>query len=284
MKVNAQGVLETSNIYFHTPSEMARKMFFYPVCTGHYFCDRTYIVNRRSYNSFLVLLVLKGRGYVEQGGRRIPLSEGSLALVDCYRDHCYGSEHGWEIVWCHFDGVLARTYYESIAANSKCVISLPDPHTAERSLDKIYSMFHDAKKASEASISKHLTAVLTEFLLAEDASAGDSQESGATERILAYITENVSQPLTLEHLAQKAALSPFYFTRVFKKETGYTPHEYLIHARVNAAKYYLKTSDMPVKEVSIHCGFASECTFCTTFKKLVGTTPLLYRRHEGPSA
>ena len=280
MKVNAQGVLETSNIYFHTPSELARTMFFYPVCTGHYFCDRTYIVRRQSYNSYLVLLVLKGKGYVEQGGRRILLAEGSIALLDCYKDHCYGTETGWEIIWCHFDGVLSRRFYDAIAQENNCIVTLQNPYPAQRSLEKIYAKFHETGKAMEASISKYITIVLTELLASANNDTSEKSQTTTTENILAYIAENISQQLTLDHLAQKAALSPFYFTRVFKKETGYTPHEYIIFARINAAKYYLKTSSLPIKEVSINCGFASECTFCTTFKRVVGTTPLLYRRNE----
>jgi len=280
MKVNAQGVLSKSNIYFHTPSETARKLFFYLVCTGHYFCDGTYVVNRKSYNSFLVLMVLKGKGYVEQGGRRSLLTEGSIALLDCYSEHIYGTDTGWEIIWCHYDGAMARPYYESVAQDNNCILTLQNPYTAQRNLEKLYAMFHEAGKAMEAVISKYITIVLTEFMINTSGDITENAQSGTTENILAYIAENVSKPLTLEHLAQKASLSPFYFTRVFKKETGYTPHEYLIIARLNAAKYYLKTTDLPIKDISIQCGFASECTFCTTFKRVIGTTPLLYRRNE----
>jgi len=280
MKVHNQGVLDSSNIYFHTPSETALKMFFYLVCTGHYFCDKTYIVNRQSYNSFLVLHVIKGRGYVEQGGKRILLPEGSTVLLDCYKPHCYGTENGWEIVWCHFDGPQARAYYDAITEDNTIVFELQNPYAVRRGLDKTYAMFHEASKAMEANISKYITIVLTELLNSDNAAAAENMQSSTTENILAYIAENVSQQLTLEHLAQKAALSPFYFTRVFKKETGYTPHEYLIISRMNAARYYLKTTDLPIKEIAVNCGFASECNFCTTFKRIVGTTPLVYRRSE----
>ena len=145
MKVNAQGVLSKSNIYFHTPSETARKLFFYLVCTGHYFCDGTYVVNRKSYNSFLVLMVLKGKGYVEQGGRRSLLTEGSIALLDCYSEHIYGTDTGWEIIWCHYDGAMARPYYESVAQDNNCILTLQNPYTAQRNLEKLYAMAISSK-------------------------------------------------------------------------------------------------------------------------------------------
>ena len=62
MKVYSKGVLPSSEIYFHTPSETARNLFFYPLCVGHYWCSGEYRVDRSSYNSYLALFVEKGTG------------------------------------------------------------------------------------------------------------------------------------------------------------------------------------------------------------------------------
>ena len=97
------------------------------------------------------------------------------------------------------------------------------------------------------------------------------------EEVLSYISENIDQPLTLESLAQRVSLSPFYFSRVFRKETGYTLREYLINTRINAARFYLRTTELSLKEISYRCGYGSDSTFCTTFKRITGMTPLEYR-------
>lgn len=119
MKIRERGVLAESEIYFHTPSEMARRMFFYLRCTGRYLCDETYAVQRQSYNSFLILYVVRGQGYCYVDDARVPLSAGHFALLDCYRPHRYGTDTGWEILWIHYDGVLARDYYEAVV-NTRC--------------------------------------------------------------------------------------------------------------------------------------------------------------------
>ena len=277
MKVYSKGVLPSSEIYFHTPSETARNLFFYPLCVGHYWCSGEYRVDRSSYNSYLALFVEKGTGYVQVDGRRRTVGENSVFLLDCYQPHIYGSEEGWEIYWLLFDGTQAQAYFRTLCPISNClVMTPPDPRSVRRSLVRIYNLFHDRGKVSESMVNKYTVSLLTDFFTGSPATA-DRGES-VSEELLSYIAENLEQPLTLTDLARRASLSPYHFTRQFKKETGYTPHEYIIFARVNAAKYYLKTTSLPAKAITHKCGFSSEAAFCTTFKRVVGVTPLEYRR------
>lgn len=279
MKIKEAGVLSDSDIYFHTASETARRMYFYIRCTGRYRCDERYAVRRQSYDSYLILHVLRGRGYCYLDGRRVEMSEGSFVLLDCYHPHRYGTDSGWDILWIHFDGVLSPEYFSTIAGAKKQLIQPSNPYNAMRGLEKIYRMYHHEKRAVEALISKYITTVLTEFLLFENLPEKRAEHSGSIEELLNYISENIEQPLTLEGLAQRVSLSPFYFSRIFKKETGYTVRDYLIHTRINAAKFYLKTTVLSLKEISYRCGYNSDSTFCTTFKRITGTTPLGYRNH-----
>lgn len=279
MKIKECGVLPSSDVYFHTASETARHLYFHIRCTGRYQCDGQYAVHRKSYNSFLILHVLHGRGYCYIDGKRCELSEGSFILLDCYQPHRYGTESGWEILWVHFDGVLARGYYKTIACAKKQLISPSNPYPAMRGLEKNFRMFHHEKRAIEPLISKNIVAVLTEFLLFENSPENQSEHASGLEELLNYISENIDKTLTLEGLAQRVSLSPFYFSRVFKQEIGYTVRDYLILTRVNAAKFYLKTTTLSLKEIAYRCGYSSDSTFCTTFKRVAGKTPLGYRNN-----
>ena len=87
----------------------------------------------------------------------------------------------------------------------------------------------------------------------------------------------ISSNLTMEELADHVSLNLSYFIRCFKKETGMTPHSYLISIRLQQAVYYLKTTDRTVKDIGFACGFQSENSFCITFKKHKGYTPSEYR-------
>jgi len=68
-------------------------------------------------------------------------------------------------------------------------------------------------------------------------------------RVLSYIAENHEHELTLEDLAGEAAMSTFHFAREFKRATGTTPHQHLIHFRVERAKALLAESQLPLAEV-----------------------------------
>lgn len=95
---------------------------------------------------------------------------------------------------------------------------------------------------------------------------------------ISYINEHFQKDLSLEQLAAEANMSPFHFTRVFTKETGITPHQYLIKTRLSAAKYLLKSTEMSIKNIAFSTGFNSETSFCTTFKKWENVTPSQYRQ------
>ena len=277
MKINEPGVLPESNAYFHTPSLMANNLFFTLSCTGRYACNGNYAVRRASYDSFLLLYVVRGRGYCYIGQQRIELRSGALVILDCYQPHRYGTDSEWEIIWIHFDGRLARDYFEAIVQTKRQIIMPKNVYHAARGLERIYNMFHVEKRISEVLVSKNITSVLSEFLMYEQPREGNVEHSVRIEEVLSFINENIDQPLTLESLAQQASLSPFYFSRVFKKETGYTLREYLINTRINAARFYLRTSELSLKEITYRCGYGSDSTFCTTFKRITGMTPLEYR-------
>jgi AraC-like DNA-binding protein len=276
MKIKENGVQASSEVYFHTASETAKSLFFYIRCTGRYQCDGDYAVQRQRYNSFLLLFVVSGSGYLTLDGRKTPISEGTLALLDCYQPHSYGTDTGWDILWVHFDGEQARAYYNTIVESHSQYLLMPDPYRVMRSMEKIFRMYHHEKCASEAMINQYIVTVLTELLVSVPERVNDGI-GGNMEESLTFITQNLDRPLTLNELAKRAALSPFYFSRVFKRETGYTPHDYLVHARVNAAKFYLKTTQHSNKEISYRCGFSSESSFCTVFKRVTGITPQTYK-------
>lgn len=173
--------------------------------------------------------------------------------------------------------MLVRDYYEAVV-NTRCQVIFPqNPYALMRGLERIYRMYHHEKRANEALISKNIVNILTGFLTAQTPGETGQSHSAAIEELLSYITENIDQPLSLEELARRASLSPFYFSRVFKRETGYTFREYLLKTRVNRAKFYLKTTSLSLKEISYRCGYGSESTFCTTFRHATGLTPMGYR-------
>lgn len=91
--------------------------------------------------------------------------------------------------------------------------------------------------------------------------------------ILEHIQAHLAQDLTLVKLAAIAQVSPNYFATQFKRSTGFAPHQYVIHHRIERAKDLLIQQRMAIADVAYHVGFAHQSHFTRHFKRLVGVTP-----------
>lgn len=275
-------VISGSDYYIYTPSAQALGLFLYPLIVGRFQYLPGYCQRRNALDSFLVMRILCGACEVEYGGHRYRAREGQVVLLDCYAPHAYYTCVGWEAEWVHFDGVCARGYYEAVLAGGSPVITLKNSYRFEKYLHKIYAQFQQNDPAREALLNNYLVNILTELLIGRDSASPGSQTGGIIEDSIAYINENLAQELSLDDLAAQASLSPFYFSRLFKKETGFSPHQYVIAARINNAKFLLHSTNDSVKSICFTVGFTSESSFCTAFKKETGLTPTDYRNqvHE----
>ncbi len=266
------GVLEGSAMRFYTVDEKAAGPFLYPLCSGRFVCDGRYRVHRKRYDSLLLLLVIRGEGYLETPANRQVLRRGALALVDCYEEHCYGTDSGWEILWCHFDGTSARSFETQVQAvypENVRMLTGSDLSRAEEELDGI------RREDSLPRLHLRLTRLLT-FLL--EMPRREETETGALDAVLSCIGQRFGEPITVAQMAEMAALSPWHFLRVFQKKMGMTPHAYLLQVRVNAARFYVSSGTLPLREIAWRCGFESASALCKAFRRVTGQTPGAYRQ------
>ncbi|MDR5585891.1 MULTISPECIES: AraC family transcriptional regulator [Clostridium] len=92
------------------------------------------------------------------------------------------------------------------------------------------------------------------------------------EEILKYINTNISEDLSIEFLAKKFFISKYYLMHKFKKETGYTLHNYILQKRLLIAKDLIENGEAVLK-VSTKCGFNDYSSFLRSFKKLFNKSP-----------
>ena len=94
-----------------------------------------------------------------------------------------------------------------------------------------------------------------------------------------FIDNNHSQPIDLNNVADEAFFSKYHFIRLFKKIYGKTPHQYLIHVRIEKAKQFLH-ADESVSSVCYSVGFDSISSFTSLFKKIVGMPPAAWQAQQ----
>lgn len=100
-------------------------------------------------------------------------------------------------------------------------------------------------------------------------------------RLLEYLQLHYAEAISLEEAARQTSLSKFYFTRIFKQQTGQTFYEYLSFLRMQAAESYLKDTAVPVADIAAACGYANVSSFNRTFRKYRECSPSEYRSLYG---
>ncbi|MBS0248059.1 MAG: helix-turn-helix transcriptional regulator [Proteobacteria bacterium] len=100
----------------------------------------------------------------------------------------------------------------------------------------------------------------------------------AVERVIAFMRDNLADPLTLNDLAEIAHCSPWHFNRVFTEVTGMSPLRYLSHLRIEAAKLAVMNSDRRIIDIAFGVGYNSLGSFGKRFTELVGLAPSEWRK------
>lgn len=95
-----------------------------------------------------------------------------------------------------------------------------------------------------------------------------------------WIAANSSSVITLEEMAVIASMNSQHFLRMFRQVYGITPHQYLIHCKLEKAKELLRSTHMPVLMICQEIGFESVYSFTLLFRKRFGIPPARYRKDE----
>ena len=109
---------------------------------------------------------------------------------------------------------------------------------------------------------------------------GSRKESSLSviEKAKSYINDHFQKDISLDEVSKEVNVSPYYFSKLFKEETGQNYIEYMTEIRINKAKELLSQgNETSMKEICISCGYQDPNYFSRIFKKTVGLTPTEYR-------
>lgn len=94
----------------------------------------------------------------------------------------------------------------------------------------------------------------------------------------AILLEHLEGDVSIADVADACNLSRGYFIRAFREATGMTPYQWLLNQRVDRARHLISTSNAPLAEVAVACGFADQSHFTRVFSAIAGRTPGTWRR------
>lgn len=111
--------------------------------------------------------------------------------------------------------------------------------------------------------------------------ASQASEMTSIRELQIWIAEHLDRKLSVEDLADRMAMSVRNFERVFTREVGTTPSQYVLQVRVEAARRLLERTDGGLKRVASASGFGSVDVMRRAFVRLLGITPRRYRELAG---
>ena len=128
----------------------------------------------------------------------------------------------------------------------------------------------------------HTVELVSKMLRSYKESTGRSADhlSPRVLKVIEFIRENYSSRISIDSLAKSLGVSPSYLSRQFKREVGATIHEYVLNHRISESLKLLKNGS--VAECAFSMGFADSSHYISTFKRVLGVTPMEYaKKHFG---
>lgn len=279
MKCNETGVLRKSEVYFSSPSQTAKKIYFYPISAGHFFCVEGYHLVRKNYNSLLITHILDGSFTYIKDGKHITAHKGDTVILDCYKPHEYYTNDSFESIWIHIVGANSYDIFEEIEKNEGNLVKCKDVQHLRKLLFRVFDGMKGDYPTTELSVSLDIYKIFTELLNPQSTkSKGKSNYEDSIQTVKEYIAENLNENLTVGALAKIVNMSSSHFSRVFKQQTGFSPYDYILISRLNRAKYLLQVTDMTVSSIAYEIGFNSESNFIYFFTENEGISPGKFRK------
>ena len=98
-------------------------------------------------------------------------------------------------------------------------------------------------------------------------------------RAIAFMNRNLQRPMMRWQIAEAVNISEDYLTRIFRREEGISPWDYLQRCRIGLAMKLLRGTGSSIGDIAASTGFSDKAYFCRVFRRIAGTSPLQYRQN-----
>ena len=231
------------------------------------------------HEDFSVGVSLRGGLAFDQGGSKYVAPSGVISAINPMDPHnSYpATDEGWTIVCLLVPIAIMRMIVSEIGERERTPAfrhRVIDDEAMARRLVQL----HRVLETSVDPLERHAQTVATFAHLIQRHTTATTvlppvrRERAAVRRAREMLHDSYRRSVTLAELADTAGLSRFHFLRVFRSETGLTPHVYLNHVRVMEAKRQL-LSGRSIADAALHCGFADQSHLARRFKEVIGFTP-----------
>jgi AraC family transcriptional regulator len=195
------------------------------------------------------------------------------------------AETPYKVLLCLIDPLLLSGVESELDRCSKGELQFR-VNSHDPALHQLVTMLHADTTAGgppEQLYREHLTYAIALRVLSlsatptTDAKANSPLPYRKLHRVIERMDE-LGNSVSLEELAKISGYSRNHFLRMFHAATGQTPHNYLMHRRIERAKELIKKRSLSLIDVALTCGYSSHSHMTQVFRKILGVTPSQYRR------
>lgn len=226
----------------------------------------------------------KGRGWCELRGQRHEVQAGMLMISPSNEVYAHGADTNdpWTVSWFQVVGEDVSPILGELGTTlDNPVVPLPQnpqwQSLFEESLATLERGYTPAHLIHSAHTLGHL---LSALLWQRHQHPGQPDPGARIAHCIEFMKRNLDQPLRLPMLAAMAGMSPARFKQHFKQHTGYPCIEYFIRLRMQQACRLLDTTDLSVKAIADHVGYADPLWFSKAFRAVTHLPPSAYRQRS----
>lgn len=247
-----------------------------------------YSCKPRILDDYYMQYVAKGEGTLRSLKNTFSIKEGQIFFLFPGVLHSYKTDETnlLELWWIGFNGsnVADILNYMGISPENPVV-------DAKDSSDNLFSYFKsivnsendhdDMNEFSRIGILYNIFGLLShkKYLEVNSKSFDTNEKSYSINKAINYIEANYKSDLKISDIANYVSLSKSYFYTKFKKEVGTSPNEYISSFRLKQATYYIKNTNMSIKDIAEIVGFNDPLYFSKVFSKKIGYSPTEYKNN-----
>ncbi|MBQ7364176.1 MAG: helix-turn-helix transcriptional regulator [Clostridia bacterium] len=244
-----------------------------PMCEFKFFGYRQFEKGEhhitRVFSESVLILLVEGVLRFEEDGKSITLTAGEYYIqrAGLFQSGKRASDEP-KYFFLHMNAAFSENEPEGLPIRGKF------SEGAIRALAEEYDRLYRSRSANFFALNALMFEILAEL---ENNTVPEKKRTVIAKDIKRYIASEYHAPLSLGDIAARYGYSEDYTIKLFKKEYGTTPYQYLIKKRLQEAERLLLSTTMSVEEISRKVGYNDFSTFYRDFKKRFGVSPGEYR-------
>ena len=275
----------TGRIFYLGGPNYAENDFFFIESMGDNLPSPAYTFNReRKKNDtksiYVFEHVISGKGYIECGGRHYDVKAGDFYFLNRLYSHNYWSDKDdpYHKIWINAGGRLLDGVVNACGFTDGAVV-VPDSDTLHY-FEELRETLSDVNPENAAERIRISEGILCQMLLTarDELHRHQRAEVSTAERIKDFIDSGLSYDMTLDDIVRHFYLNKSYIISIFSGKYGYTPKQYILDRKMQAARTMLEEDYDTIAEIADTLHFSSSQHFSASFKNSTGVSPDAYRK------